>query len=211
MPASSTLGFFVLAALTLLIIPGPAVLYIVGRSLQQGSRAGLASMLGIQAGTTVHITAAAFGLSALLLASSLAFSLVKYAGAAYLVYLGVRTILSKSDPQEVGPVRRDSLRRIFGQGVLVSLFNPKTALFFFAFLPQFVDPSRGSVPEQVLLLGGLFVFLSVFTDGTYALLAGSVGQRLQHRPRLWRRQRFVTGGIYLTLGITAAFAGQPRK
>ncbi len=210
MPASSTLGVFLLAALTLLVIPGPAVLYIVGRSLHQGRRAGLASMVGIEAGTMVHITAAAFGLSALLMASALAFSVVKYAGAAYLVYLGIRTLLSKSGAQEVGPVRRDSLRRIFGQGVLVSLFNPKSSLFFFAFLPQFVDPARGSVPQQVLLLGGLFILLSVFTDGAYAMLAGTMGQQLQNRPRLWRRQRFVSGGIYLTLGITAAFAGEPH-
>ena len=168
-------------------------------------------MFGIQAGTLVHITAAALGLSALLMASALAFSALKYAGAAYLVYLGIKTILAKSGSQEIASIRRDSLRRIFGQGVLVSLFNPKSTLFFFAFLPQFVDPSRGGVAQQVLLLGGLFILLSVFTDGAYAMLAGTMGQQLQRRPNLWRRQRFVTGGIYLTLGITAAFAGEPRS
>jgi threonine/homoserine/homoserine lactone efflux protein len=210
MPSLPTFGLFVAAAFVLLIIPGPAVIYIVGRSIHQGRRAGLASVLGIACGSMVHVTAAALGLSALLLASSLAFSVVKYAGAAYLIYLGVRTLLGPIREQADLP-KPDPIRRIMAQGLLVNILNPKTALFFFAFLPQFVDPHRGPVAQQVLWLGATFVLLSVCTDATYALLAGTVGRGLQRHSGFQRKQRYVTGGIYLTLGLTAAFAGEGRK
>ena len=211
MPTRPTLGLFVASALALLLIPGPAVLYIVGRSLHQGRRAGFASVLGIAAGSSVHVAAAAFGLSALLLASSLAFSVVKYAGAAYLIYLGVRTLLGDDPHQTATLAPPDRLRRVVAQGMVVNVLNPKTALFFFAFLPQFVDPGRGPVAQQVLWLGGIFLLLSICSDGMYAFLAGSIGRRLQRRPSLWSKQRYVTGSIYLTLGVTAAFAEEGRK
>ena len=142
MPSPSAYALFVLAALTLLAIPGPAVLYIVGRSIDQGRAAGLASVLGVTTGTLVHITAATAGLSALVLESALAFDAVKYAGAAYLVFLGIRRLLAREDGELVHARARRSLRHVYTQGVVVNVLNPKTALFFFAFLPQFVDVSR---------------------------------------------------------------------
>jgi threonine/homoserine/homoserine lactone efflux protein len=211
MPTLSTLSLFIVASLTLLVIPGPAVLYILSRTLHQGRRAGFASVLGIAAGSTIHVVTAALGLSALLLAPSLAFSMVKYAGAAYLIYLGERAWLSKDGHEVVTALRSVRLRRIFAQGVLVQVLNPKAALFFFAFLPQFVDPHRGPVARQVALLGGLFMVLSICSDGLYASIAGYLGGYLQRHPYYWRKQRYVTGGIYVTLGLTAALASDARK
>jgi threonine/homoserine/homoserine lactone efflux protein len=206
-PQPSSLGLFIVAAMALLIAPGPAVLYIVGCSLRQGRTAGLLSVLGICTGTLFHVVAAALGLSAALRASPVAFSIVRYAGAAYLMWLGVRALRSDagSAAQPSAP-QRDTPMQIFRQGVLVNVLNPKTALFFLAFLPQFVDQRGGAIGGQVLLLGGLFVLLSLVSDSAYALLAGTFGQYLQGHPRFWRSQRYVTGGIFLTLGLLAALA-----
>lgn len=207
MPHASSIGVFVAASLVLLVVPGPAVLYIVGRSLCHGRAAGFLSVLGICTGTLVHIVAAALGLSAALRASPVVFTTIRYAGAAYLVWLGVRALWSREESIEraSGP-RRDSSMQIFRQGVLVNVLNPKTALFFLAFLPQFVDPARGAVAGQVLLLGGLFVLLSLVSDSAYAFLAGTFGRYLHGHPRFWRTQRYVTSGIFLALGLFAAFA-----
>jgi threonine/homoserine/homoserine lactone efflux protein len=209
-PLSSIL-VFLLAALGLLLVPGPAVLYIVTRSVAQGRKAGMASVLGIELGTLCHSMAAAFGLSAILLASSLAFNLVKYFGAAYLVYLGIRTILSKSNSpkSETAPV--PSLAQMFRKGFLVNLLNPKTALFFYAFLPQFVDPSRGSSVVQFLVLGALFAALATITDSMYALLSSGIGGMIMRRAGFKRVQRYVTGGIYISLGVAAAVTGSGKK
>jgi len=206
-PHPSSLGLFVVAAVALLLVPGPAVLYIVGCSLRHGRAAGLLSVLGICTGTLVHLVAAALGLSAALRASPVAFSIIRYAGAAYLVWLGVRA-LRADEGSAGGPSapRRDTPAQIFRQGVLVNVLNPKTALFFLAFLPQFVDEAARAIAVQVLWLGGLFVLLSLASDSAYALLAGTFGQYLQGHPRFWPTQRYVTGGIFLTLGLLAALA-----
>ncbi len=206
LPDPAGLGIFLLTALVLLLTPGPAVLYIVTRSIDQGRRAGLVSMLGVHAGTLVHIAAAAAGLSALLAASATAFSTVKYLGAAYLVYLGVRRMLDRAPAAGAGPGRTHRLRRAFLDGVVVNVLNPKTALFFLAFLPQFVDVSRGHVGTQVLVLGGLFVALGLVTDGGYALTAGSAARWLRGHPRFLARERWVSGGMYIGLGVVAALA-----
>jgi len=206
----SKLPLFFVATVVLLLTPGPAVLYIVARSVDQGRRAGLVSVLGIEAGNSVHVLAAAFGLSALLASSALAFSAVKYLGAAYLIFLGVRKLLS---PETVIPVAAGpapSRRRIFWQGVLVTVLNPKTALFFLAFLPQFVDSSRGSIAPQLLILGGLVVVMGTVSDSLYALTAGTLGNWLKTTPRFWRAERYLVGSVYLGLGLTAALAG-PSK
>ena len=202
---------FLLAALGLLLIPGPAVLYIVTRSVAQGRKAGLASVLGIELATLCHSMAAAFGLSAILLASSLAFDVVKYLGAAYLVYLGIRTIVSRKPPAEADDSPPPSLPQMFRKGFLVNLLNPKTALFFYAFLPQFVDPARGSSILQILFLGGLFVVLATITDSTYALVSSGVGRLITGRPGFARVQKYVTGGIYISLGVAAAVSGSGKK
>lgn len=205
LPPTETLLLFSGAALALLLTPGPAVLYIVTRSVDQGRPAGLASVLGVELGNLVHVLAAAAGLSAILLSSALAFDLVKYLGAAYLVYLGIRTLLTPVNTANV-TAERKPLSRIFRQAVVVAVLNPKTALFFFAFLPQFVDPARGAVGAQILFLGGVFVLLGTFTDGGYALAAGTAGAWLRGNPWFSRFQRYVAGTIYIALGITAALA-----
>jgi len=209
--STSTLLVFLLAALGLLILPGPAVLYIVTRSVAQGRRAGLASVVGIELGSLCHAVAAAFGLSAILLASSLAFGIVKYAGAAYLIYLGIRSLLRKDGEANQDSSKELSHGQLFRKGLLVQLLNPKTALFFYAFLPQFVDPSRGSTVLQILLLGGLFSLLATCTDSIYALIGSNVGGFAKKQPVFQRVQRYVSGGIYIALGIAAAVAGEGKK
>ncbi len=205
------LPLFIIAAVSLLLIPGPAVLYIVTRSIHQGRRAGIVSMLGIAFGTLFHIAAAVFGLSAILLSSALAFDIVKYLGAAYLVFLGVRTLMTRERTAEEQKAEPSSLRRIFSQGVIVNVLNPKTALFFFAFLPQFVDTSRGSASLQMLFLGCLFVALGMMTDGSYALLAGTFGQMLKNSKLFASMQRYVAGTVYIGLGVTTALTGSSNK
>jgi threonine/homoserine/homoserine lactone efflux protein len=206
MPEGSTLVLFLVAALALLVTPGPAVFYIVARSIDQGRLAGIISVLGIAVGTLFHVAAATLGISALLLSSALAFAVVKYLGAAYLVYLGVRKLLAQDEVGQPTLLEQRELSRIFWQGVIVNLLNPKTALFFFAFLPQFVDPARGSVTMQILVLGVLLVVMGVASDGAYALLAGSAGHWLRNNMRFVRGQRYVAGSVYIALGITAAVA-----
>jgi len=201
-PDSTSMWLFALAALALLVIPGPAVLYIVFQSAEQGRRVGLASVAGVHLGTLVHVAAASAGLSALIVASSLAFSIVKYAGAAYLIYLGIRKLLERDAETRVER-KREPLRRAFVRGMLVNALNPKTALFFLAFLPQFVAPDRGGVWSQALVLGFVFVGLGLITDSLYALAAGTVGGLL-------RRQRdavrYGSGFVSIALGATAALA-----
>ena len=210
MPDASTLALFAVAALTLLVIPGPAVLYIVTRSVDQGRAAGLASVCGVHVGTLVHVAAAALGLSALLVSSATAYDTVRWLGAAYLVWLGVRRLLARDedDLAAVGSgARRTGLGRIFAQGVVVNVLNPKTALFFFAFLPQFVDPSRGSVPFQVVVFGVAFVVLGLLSDGAYAVAASTGAGWLRRRPGLARASRLLSGGVLISLGVTTALAG----
>jgi threonine/homoserine/homoserine lactone efflux protein len=211
MPSLPSIGFFLLGALGLLLFPGPAVLYITARSASQGRRAGLVSVLGIELGSLTHAIAAALGLSALLLTSALAFSVVKYAGAAYLIYLGVRTILARQ--KEHGAVAPEALPygTLCRQGFLVQLLNPKTALFFYAFLPLFVEPARGAVTAQIFVFGLLFVLLACCTDGLYAILGATVGRWLSRHAHFRSRQRYVTGGLYIALGVSAAIAGSERR
>jgi threonine/homoserine/homoserine lactone efflux protein len=210
MPEASTLALFAVAAVTLLVIPGPAVLYIVTRSVDQGRAAGLASVCGVHVGTLVHVAAAALGLSALLVSSATAYDTVRWLGAAYLVWLGVRRLLARDEdelPATGGAGRRTGLGRVFAQGVVVNVLNPKTALFFFAFLPQFVDTSRGSVPFQVVVFGVAFVVLGLVSDGAYAVAASTGAGWLRRRPGVARASRLLSGGVLISLGVTTALAG----
>ncbi len=175
---------------------GPNMIYIITRSTSQGRKAGLLSVLGVDTGTLVHTMAAAFGLSALLVSSALAFNIVKYVGAAYLIYLGLRTWFSKADLREANPEPASAARNYF-QGVLTNVLNPKVALFFLAFLPQFVDPSRGSVAEQMLMLSVVFSFIGLGVDLIVALLASSAGDWLRRRTRVQQVQKWITGGVYI--------------
>jgi threonine/homoserine/homoserine lactone efflux protein len=210
MPDASALALFTVAAITLLVIPGPSVLYIVTRSVDQGRAAGLASVGGIHVGTLVHVAAAALGLSALLVSSATAYNAVRWLGAAYLVWLGVRCLLARDESPGSAKnphTSRLGLRRVFAQGVVVNVLNPKTALFFFAFLPQFVDVTRGSVRLQVVVFGVAFVLLGLVSDGTYALLASTGAGWLRRRPRVAKASRVVSGGVLISLGLTTALAG----
>jgi threonine/homoserine/homoserine lactone efflux protein len=210
-PDLSRLGLFVGASIALLLVPGPAVLYIVTRSVQQGRAAGLVSVLGICTGTLVHVVAATMGLSALLVSSASAFAVVRYAGAAYLIVLGIQTLVRQEAASTNVAIVRAELRRVFTQGVIVNVLNPHTALFFFAFLPQFVDPSRGHGPTQMLALGLLFVALSATTDSGWAIAAGTAGDWIKRHPRFAARQRYVTGTVLIGLGAAAALTGRGRK
>lgn len=210
MIASSQLYLFIGAALALLLVPGPAVLYITARSASQGRMAGLVSVLAIETANFLQAVAAALGLSALLYSSALAFDVVKYLGAAYLIYLGLSKLFSSNDPAGDAVVVRETLWRIYWQGFAVNLLNPKTAFFFLAFLPQFVSPERGNVAAQTLLLGAIFVGMAIVTDSLYALLASSLAGRLKGRRDFQSRQRYFTSLVYIGLGITTALTGSRK-
>jgi threonine/homoserine/homoserine lactone efflux protein len=206
MPDPSTLLLFAAAAMALIVVPGPAVLYIVAQSIDRGRLAGFVSALGIAVGGLVHVTAAAIGLSSLLVSSATAFAAVKYAGAAYLIGLGLYTLFVRKEEPAADVPRERRLRRRFGQGVVVNVLNPKTALFFFAFLPQFVDPDKGSAALQIGILGLLFVTLAVISDSVWALVAGSASERLRDSRRFLAVQRYVSGSVFVGLGALTATA-----
>lgn len=209
-PDASTLAVFVAAALALLLVPGPAVLYIVARSVEQGRSAGLVSVVGVHLGSLVHIAAAAVGLSSLLVSSAVAFNVVKYLGAAYLVYLGIRALLTRVEHGDV-EVRPAPLRKLLRQGAVVNVLNPKTALFFLAFLPQFVDPDAGHAALQIVFFGLVFVALGFVTDGLYALLAGTAGNWLRSSRAYAAMQRYVSGTVFIGLGLAAALSGSRQR
>ena len=207
-----TLFVFALAALAILVVPGPAVVYIVTRSVDQGRGAGLASVIGIHVGTLVHLTAATVGLSAILVSSAMAFTIVKVLGALYLIVIGIRTLFGRADPADTDPQRPPRRRRRdFAEGIVVNVLNPKTALFFLAFLPQFVDPARGQASLQILVLGLTFVLLGLVTDSIWALAAGSAGETLRKSRRWAQVQRYVSGSVFVALGLVTAVTGSHRR
>ncbi|HJZ66002.1 MAG TPA: LysE family translocator [Candidatus Acidoferrum sp.] len=207
----STFPLFLAGALILLVIPGPAVFYILSRTIGQGRLAGVVSAAGISVGTLVHSVAAALGLSAILASSARAFHIVQFAGALYLIFLGVRMLLSRDEAALSSGNAPHSLPRVFGQGVLVNLLNPKTALFFLAFLPQFVDASRGHVSAQIFFLGCSFALLGLMSDSSWALLAGTLAERLRSSSRWRRAQKNISGGALIALGVATAFSGAKTK
>ena len=209
-PGTASIGLFLSAALVLLIVPGPAVLYIFARSVEQGRGAGLVSILGIHTATLVHVAAAALGLSALLASSALAFSIVKYAGAAYLIWLGLKKIFGRAEPIGAISVKPHGHWRLFRDGFVVNLLNPKTALFFLAFLPQFVEVERGHVAMQIAFLGVLLALLGAITDGCYALAAGTMGNWLKRSPHYLGIERYASGVLFVGLGLTAALTGHRK-
>jgi threonine/homoserine/homoserine lactone efflux protein len=207
MPDPSALLLFAAASLAILVIPGPAVLFIVTRSLEHGRRAGLVSMLGVESGGLVHVGFATVGLSALLASSNAAFSVVRYAGAAYLIWLGIgRLRRAGLEPPADATRARVAHARLFRQGVIVNVLNPKVTIFFLAFLPQFADRSAGPVAPQLLVLGLLYTLIAIVSDGCYALAAGSLGDRLRRSPRVRALIERTSGAIYIALGGIAALA-----
>jgi len=211
MPDWSTLILFATAVLILVFTPGPNTLYIIARSVNQGRTAGIVSSLGVEVGTLIHIAAAAFGISALLMSSAMAFNIVKYAGAAYLIYLGIKTLLTREKTAVAKTVEEASLRRTFSQAVLVNILNPKSAMFFFAFLPQFIDVERGAIAAQILFLGVIVVVLGFTSGSLYSLLAGGIGNLLRGNLKFLRAQRYFAGSMYIGLGAVTALTGTHKK
>ncbi|TNY36966.1 LysE family translocator [Thermomonospora catenispora] len=201
---------FLAAAVTLVAVPGPNHFYIIARSVGEGRRAGVVSALGVETGTLLHAVAAAAGLSALVAASATAFTALRYAGAAYLIFLAIRTFRDRSSLAERTPPPQP-LPRVFLDGLLVSLFNPKVIVFFLAFLPQFVDPAAGSVPAQTVLLGLVVVLLGLLSDLVCALAGGALGGRLRTRSAFRRRQAYAACAVYLGLGLAALLGPAPRR
>lgn len=203
-----TLLSFITASLIVLVIPGPGVMYVVARSLSQGYTAGLVSALGLSAGVLAHVLASIIGLSAILMTSATAFTIVKYLGAGYLVYLGIRAILSTRTINEPQELNRSPLLRLFLDGVIVSVFNPKIAIFFFSFLPQFVDPGAGSATSQIVTLGLVYAVLALITDSTYGLIAG----RIRNSPRREVTGRpaiqYIAGSLLIGLGLKTALSSR---
>ena len=208
MPDAATFVLFLVAASVVAVTPGPGIFYVLTRSLKGGRGEGIASTLGNSVGGLVHVAAAALGLSAVLMASATAFTVVKLVGAAYLFYLGVCTLLDRADHVDA-PELAETARRhgdAFRQGVVVEALNPKTALFLLAFLPQFVNP-EGGIAAQILLLGCLSVSLNAAADLVVAYFAGPLGRKLRESARLRRQQRRFTGCALIGLGAYVAVSG----
>lgn len=209
----STIGVFIVAAAALLIVPGPAVLYIMARSVSQGTKAGVVSVLGVALGGAVHVVLGAVGVSAILMTSAAAFTMIKYLGAVYLIYLGGKTLFFASDKDEetsAMKVKEKTLAQVFYESLFVEVTNPKTALFFLAFFPQFISPSAGSVAGQFLLLGTIFVVLALLNDSLYAMLAAGIRKRLAAKKGSMKVMNRVAGCCYILLGLFSALAS-PSK
>ena len=203
MPSIESLLAFGIASLALLVIPGPAVLYIINRSVADGRNVALAAVAGLEIGNFMHVIAATVGLSAVIATSAAAFSVVKWIGAGYLIYIGFRTLVTK--PQTVNQLNDPmSRRRAFTQGIVVNTFNPKVALFFLSYLPQFIDANRGSAALQSLVLGSIFVVLGCISDSLFAILASALRGTLLRGKSLPFVQRYVAGSVFIALGAIAS-------
>ena len=212
MPTTTTLLAFTAAAVALILLPGPNVIFLLARGIGDGRRVALISVAGVETATAVFVLVTAAGLSAVIASSAVAFSLLRYGGAAYLIYLGVRALLGRGHLELVGPAARPpSGRRAFAEAFGVGIANPKVAIFFVAFFPQFLDPHRGSTTSQILVLGAIFTLLGLLFDTVWATSAGSVGTWLRRRPGWANRQRLISGGVYLALGATAALTGTSSR
>ena len=211
MPSLTALELFAVAAFALIAVPGPAVLYIVSQSVGHGRKGGLAAVLGVEIGAFVHVLGAALGVSAIIASSATAFSALKIAGGVYLVVLGIRRLRERDTVKAPGAERSRPLGSIFRQGMLVNALNPKTALFFLAFLPQFVDPARGDVALQATILGLVFVAIATLCDAVWAIGAGSLAGVLHASARARRIERWASGGILIGLGALATLAHPARR
>jgi threonine/homoserine/homoserine lactone efflux protein len=210
-PSLSAVELFAVAAFALIIIPGPAVLYIVSQSVGQGRAGGLAAVLGVEIGAFVHVAGAALGVSAILASSATAFSVLKLAGGAYLIVLGIRRLLERDSESQLVTGRTRPLGAIFRQGVIVNALNPKTALFFLAFLPQFVDPDKGHVGLQAAVLGVVWVLIATVCDAVWAIGSGSLVGLLRTSARARRIERRASGGILIGLGVLATLAHPAKR
>ena len=207
----TTIFVFSISSILLALTPGPDMLYIAARSVAQGRSAGIVSALGVHSGLLIHTIAAALGISALIEASAVAFNLIRFAGAAYLIYLGIQAFMSKSEPLEVKPVAQKTMKEIFYQGLITNLLNPKVILFFLAFLPQFIDPTKGNASTQLILLGILLVVVSLPVDIAVGLLGGVLGKWMKSNKGMQRSGKWITGSVFISLGIGTAIFGTRRS
>jgi len=207
----TTLIAFSAAALVLLLIPGPGILYLLARSISQGRKAGFISSLGLSAGSLIHVLSATLGISALLATSASAFNIIKLIGSVYLIYLGIQTILSNTPAVDGTPIKPVPFKRLFIDGLVVSVFNPKIAIFFIAFLPQFVNPEVGDTTAQFLTLGLVFVVIATLVDFTFACVSGTFHKSLVDALETSSVPRYLTGSVYIGLGLGTAFVDQPVK
>jgi len=204
-PDLNSLISFAVASVALLVIPGPAVIYIVNRSVADGRQIGLAAVVGLELGTFMHVLAATVGLSAILATSENAFNVVKYLGASYLALIGLRTLTRKPEAISTS-VSSMTQSQAFRQGFIINTLNPKIALFFLSFLPQFIDPNISSNARQSLILGSVFVLCGFVLDGIYALTASSLREVLVKGKALPFIQQYVAGVVFVLLGAAAALA-----
>lgn len=209
LPSPENILLFITAATILIIVPGPAVLYIMMKSMEQGYKAGIASVLGVGIGAMVHVAAAAIGVSALLVASATAFSILKYVGALYLIYLGVKKMMDKAQIIEEHKMDKKSLSKIFYEGIIVNVLSPKSAIFFFAFLPQFINPERGGTTSQILFMGLLFLMIALVSDMCYVMLSGKLAKQFKTSTVYPRIQKYVSGSIHIALGLLTLTVNKP--
>ena len=207
----TTLSLFLSVTAVLVFIPGPNTMYIVARSVEQGRKAGAVSSLGVQVGSMIHILFAMFGLSALIVSSAFAFNAIKYAGALYLIFMGIKTLRSEKAVALKEENTELALGKMFQQGIVVNVLNPKTAVFFFAFLPQFIRLGEHPVAAQIFLLGSILVLLGFSSDLLYAFSADSLGNWLRHNPQFVTVQRYFAGLIYIGLGVLTAVSGSAHR
>lgn len=210
-PSPENILLFITAATILIVVPGPAVLYIMMKSMEQGYKAGLVSALGVGVGAMIHVVAAAVGISALLVASATAFSVLKYGGAVYLIYLGVRKLVDKSPAVSSVQTERKSLGKIFYEGIVVNTLSPKSAIFFFAFLPQFINADRGGTTSQILFLGLVFLVIAFVSDMCYVLLSGKLVKYFRTSTRFPSIQKYLSGSIYIVLGLLTFMVNKPNS
>lgn len=210
------MALFLIATLILALAPGPDLLYITTRGLSQGAMAGLISALGVHTGVLIHTIIAALGLSALIASSPVGFALVKYAGAAYLCYLGIRTLFYSTSKKIDGTTSRNEpctakagLKKVFYQGVITDVLNPKVILFFLAFFPQFIDPDSPTAHIDMLLLGLVFVAIAFPIDAAVGLLSGRIGKQLPHSRQHLQWGKWMAGSAFILLGVGTAFTSPP--
>lgn len=209
LPSPENILLFITAATILIVVPGPALLYIMMKSMEQGHKAGLVSALGVGVGAMVHVLAAAIGMSALLVASATAFSILKYGGAVYLIYLGVKKLLDKSTPISTVQTEKKPLNKIFYEGIVVNTLSPKSAIFFFAFLPQFINTDKGGTTSQILFLGLVFLVIAFISDMTYVMLSGKLVKYFKNSSKFSSIQKYVSGSIYIVLGLLTFMVNKP--
>lgn len=206
MTLASNFTFFIVTSIAVIVMPGPAMLFVISKGLTRGPRAGVAAAFGTTAGVSFHLLCAAFGLAVLLKTSAVAFALVKFAGAAYLVYLAIKTLAGKEQIVEGISENEQSGKSIFRQGIFINSLNPKLSIFFLAFLPQFIDSNVPSATSQTLVLGVIFMAMTLLVFIGYGLSASLLRQRVLHSPKLLRTIRWCFASVFMALDVRLALS-----